>query len=96
MPWIKPATFEPPHRKGDIMNTNACQNDPAIMPLLLRWEGKHVIVDVRDYGGQMRLAITGHASWRKWSLCKMVRGRQLWLIKYIVRMLAALEQKETT
>lgn len=71
-----------------------CVADPTTMPLLLRWEGKHVTVDVRDYGSTMRLAIWGRASWRKWDLTKHVEGRQLWLIKYIVRLLAALEEKD--
>jgi len=65
---------------------------PYNYALLLRREGKHLTVDVRDYGGTMRLAIWGRTSWRKWDLTKHVEGQQLWLIKYIVRLLAALEE----
>ncbi|WP_173082204.1 hypothetical protein [Fundidesulfovibrio magnetotacticus] len=51
-------------------------------------------MDVRDYGSSSRLAITGHARWRKWNLLKMVPGRQLWLFKYIARLFEALEQAD--
>jgi len=82
------------HYDSDRVNhggVSLCDCDPALLPLLLRWQGKHLTLEARNLGGDIRLEIWGRASWRKWNLSKRVKGRQLWLIKYIARLLAALE-----